>query len=133
MPVNLQLTRILVPTAGPVPARQNADYIMYLAQKLQAEVIVIHIRDFHEDRSPGEEALRIFEEAAKKYGVPCKTELLIGKVVDNIIDIAEKERVHLIVMGGSQDRIVANWIVTDVLAKTRIPVVIIPFGLETLI
>jgi len=25
---------------------------MYLAQKLQAEVIVIHIRDFHEDRSP---------------------------------------------------------------------------------
>ena len=132
MTVNMQLTRILVPTAGPVPAKMNADYIMNLARRLQAQVYAIHIRDIKEERESGLEALKIFEKTGSKWNVPVVTEMLVGKVVDNIIDIAERRKIDLIVMGGSQDRIVSDWIVTEVLKETRIPVVIIPFGLENL-
>ncbi len=132
MTVNVQLTRMLVPTAGKEPAKQNAKYIMQMAHKLQAEIIVIHIRDYHEERR-GEEAIKIFEDAAAGADVPLRSYLLVGDVVDNIVDITVKEKINLIVMGGSQDRIAANWIVTKVLEKTKIPVVIIPFGLENLI
>lgn len=132
MTINMKVTRILVPTAGPVPARMNADYIMNLAQHLQAEIYAIHIRDIEEVREDGVEALRIFEGAGKRWNVPVTVELMVGHIVDNITDVVEKQNIDLIVMGGSQDRLVADWLVTQVLQKTRVPVVIIPFGLDNM-
>ena len=37
--------KILVPTAGLGPAKKNSKYILEIAKKLGAEVIVIHITD----------------------------------------------------------------------------------------
>ena len=128
----MELAKILVPTAGPVPARMNADYIMNLAKRLSASVYVIHIRDLQEDREPGVQALEIFEEAGLRWNVPVKTELLVGDVVENIIEVAQRERVDFIVMGSSQDRIAANWIVAQVLRATKIPIFLIPFGIDEL-
>ena len=45
MQETINYLRILVPTAGPVPARDRADYIMKIAQRLHAEIDVLHIID----------------------------------------------------------------------------------------
>jgi len=40
--------KMLVPTAGPKPAQENANYILDMASKLKAEVAVLHILDIGE-------------------------------------------------------------------------------------
>lgn len=116
-----------MPTAGPVPAAENAYYILQIAKKLSADVVVLHILDLAEDDST-EEALKIFKELGPEMDVKVKTILKEGNVVPIIVDSAEDEKVNLIIMGASKGRIVAEWIVSQVLEKSNIPVVIIPYG-----
>jgi nucleotide-binding universal stress UspA family protein len=117
--------KILVPTSGIVPAKEKAEYILDLAKRLNSEVAVIHILDLGEDAG-GEEALQVFKDIGEKMGVNVTTHLKEGNVVPTIVDFAESENAGLIVMGASEGRIVAEWILTDVIDKTSIPVVIIP-------
>jgi nucleotide-binding universal stress UspA family protein len=126
------MIKILVPTAGPVPARENADYIMDIAEKLNAEIIAIHIADTGET-AEGKHALEIFGEVGTKRNIKTTTMLKRGEVVGTIAEVAEAEKVNLIVMGASSGRLVADWIVTDVRKKTKIPVVIIPYGFSELL
>ena len=119
--------KMLVPTAGPGPAAENANYILEIAKKFKADVTVLHILDLAES-SAGKEALTIFEELGAELGVKVKTILKEGNVVPIIVDTADDEKANLIVMGASKGRIVAEWIVTDVLEKSNVPIVIIPYG-----
>ena len=119
--------RILVPTAGPVPAAENANYILEIAQKLKADVTVLHILDLAETDA-GEEAFKIFQDLGEDLGVKVKTILKEGNVVPTIVDSADDEQANLIIMGATKGRIVAEWIVTQVLQKSNTPVVIIPYG-----
>jgi nucleotide-binding universal stress UspA family protein len=120
--------KLLVPTAGPIPAKERADYILSIAKNFGAEVLVLHIAEEGEDQTTGKEALMIFEDAGKRLEIPLTTHLKIGKVVKTLSEFAETESVDLIVMGASEGRIVAQWIVTDVIERSKIPVVIIPYG-----
>jgi nucleotide-binding universal stress UspA family protein len=119
--------KILVPTAGPVPAAENANYILEIAKKLSADVVVLHILDLAEDTST-EGALEIFKKLGAEMGLKVKTILKEGNVVPTIVDCADDEKVNLIIMGASRGRIIAEWIVTDVLQKSNVPIVIIPYG-----
>lgn len=119
--------KILVPTAGPVPAAEKANYILEIAKKLNADVTVLHILDLAETDT-GEKALKIFEDLGSELGVKVKTTLKEGNVVPIIVDTADDEKANLIIMGASEGRIIADWIVTQVLEKSNVPVVIIPYG-----
>jgi nucleotide-binding universal stress UspA family protein len=119
--------KILIPTAGPVPAAENANYIIEIAKKLSADLVVLHILDLAEDTST-EQALKIFKDLGNEMGIKVKTILKEGNVVPTIVDCSVDEKVNLIIMGASKGRIVAEWIVTDVLEKSNIPIVIIPYG-----
>jgi nucleotide-binding universal stress UspA family protein len=119
--------KILVPTAGPVPAAEKANYIMEIAKKLNAEVTVLHILDLAE-AIDGEKAMKIFEDLGTEFSVKVKTIMKEGNVVPSIVDTAEDEKANLIIMGASEGRIVADWIVTQVLEKSNVPVVIVPYG-----
>jgi nucleotide-binding universal stress UspA family protein len=130
---SLTFMRMLVPTAGPTPAAGNAEYIVRMAKRLRAEVIVIHILDKirqvdRGERAEGEKSLKIFATTCERLAVPFKTLLKEGDVVRTITEVADDEKVDLIVMGASEGRIVAQWIVADVLERTKVPVVIIPYG-----
>ena len=118
--------KVLVPTAGPVPAAENANYIMEIAKKLKADVVVLHILDLAEE-SQNDAALDIFEELGTEMGIDVKTILKEGNVVPIIVDCADDEKANLIIMGASKGRIVAEWIVTDVMEKSNVPIVIIPY------
>jgi nucleotide-binding universal stress UspA family protein len=122
--------KILVPTAGPGPAAENANYILEIAKKMKAEVVVLHILDLAE-KSEGNEALKIFKDLGDEMGVVVKTILKEGNVVPTIVDCADDESAKLIIMGASKGRIVAEWIVADVLEKSNVPIVIIPYGFNS--
>ena len=132
---NRRPLRVMAPTAGLIPARERASYIMKLANSIHAEVYAVHIIEDRHVAPPnaiddGKEALATFKTEGRKADVPVTTFLEEGKIVPTLISFAHKHDVHMIVMGTSEDNIIAEWIVSDFKAKTEIPVTIIPAGLE---
>ena len=119
--------KFLVPTAGTGPALTNAKYILTMAKKLKAEVIAIHILDPLQESRDGDEALKIFSKKGEELEVKVVTRTIEGNIVPTIVDTAINEKANLILMGGSSGALVADWIVTDVLAESNIPIVIIPY------
>ena len=119
--------KMLVPTAGPKPAKENADYILDMASKLKAEIAVLHILDVGEF-DEGRTALDIFEEASKRFAVKVETYMKEGKIVPTICEFARDIDADLIVMGASKGQIVADWIVRGVLQDAQKPLVIIPWA-----
>jgi len=129
--------RLMAPTAGLIPARERASYIMKLANNIQAEVFAVHIIEDRHVAPPnaledGKQALLTFKTEGRKAEVPVTTFMEEGKIVPTLINFAKKHDVHMIVMGTSEDNIVAEWIVSDFKEKTDIPVTIIPAGLENI-
>ena len=122
--------KILVPTAGPVPAREKADYIVNIAKGLGADLTVLHILKEGEQGEKVEEAFDLFAQAGQKAEVNVAKLSGKGDVVSSIIDWAEEESADLIIMGASPGKVVAKWISADVMTKTKIPVVVIPHELR---
>lgn len=120
---------ILVPTAGSVPAQSNAEYIVNVAKNLASTLLVIHITE-KKPTPDGKKALDIFQAAADKQGVPISTEVVKGNIVDKILDVATEKKADLIIMGASHGIVVHEWLATTILDKSKVPVVIIPYGLE---
>ena len=121
--------KLLVPTAGPLPAREKAEYISKLAYNLEADIIVLHIvKDRNEDA--GKEAFEIIEKQCGQDKVNVKSMIEHGEVIPTISKVATAEDVDLIVMGASEGRVVAKWMAADVLERSKVPVVIIPMGFE---
>ena len=118
--------KILVATAGPVPAKKKAEYIVNIAKRLSAELIVLHILREEQANAAGEQALEIFVQAGQEAHVNVARVLEKGDIVPTIIKFAEKEGAGLIIMGASEGKVVAEWVSADVMEKTKIPVVVIP-------
>ena len=123
---DFRFLKIMVPTSGPVPALQNAEYILNIAKKLHAEALIVHIRDKGEARE-GDLALDIFDKFSKQLGVKVQLKPAIGEVSQTIIEIAKFENVDLIIMGATEGRNVSTWIIDKIINKTDIPVVLIPW------
>jgi nucleotide-binding universal stress UspA family protein len=121
--------KLLVPTAGPVPAQEKAEYISKLACSLEAEMIVLHIVQ-NNNKEAGQEAFKIFENQCKKDNIKIKTIIKEGDVVPTISKVVDEENVDLIVMGASAGRVVAKWLVADIMERSKVPVVIVPMGFE---
>jgi len=117
--------KILVPSAGTEPAKENVRYIVDIAKKLGAEILALHIVA-PGDQTTEEEVFSVFTKEAQKSEVPVWKLLWKGEVVPTIINVAQKEGVDLIVMGASEGRVVADWVSSDVVGKSGVPVVVIP-------
>jgi nucleotide-binding universal stress UspA family protein len=118
--------KIMVTTSGAVPALENAEYILNIVKKLHAEALIVHIRDKGESRE-GDLALDIFDRISKEVDVRIRLKPAIGEVSQTIIEIAKFEDIDLIIMGATEGRNVATWIIDKIIKKTDIPVVIIPW------
>lgn len=118
--------KILVATAGPVPAKKRAEYIVNIAKRLGAGLIVLHILREEQANTEGEQALEIFVQAGQEAHVNVARVLKKGDIVPTIIKSAEKEGADLIIMGASEGKVVAEWVSAGVMEKTKIPVVVIP-------
>ena len=58
--------KVLAAIAGPISAKEKADYIVNIAKRLGAELIVLHVMKRENQGRKGEEALNYFYEAGKK-------------------------------------------------------------------
>ncbi|MBN1389995.1 MAG: universal stress protein [Candidatus Thermoplasmatota archaeon] len=118
--------KILVPTAGPEPAKANALRIVRIAKKFNAEIIVVNIRDQGEDWG-GDRALEIFSKVAKEEKVQNKVVPVVGEISSSIIEQARSNEADLIIMGATEGRGVASWVVDRIMMNTDAPVLILPW------
>lgn len=120
--------KILVPTAGPEPARINASRIVNIAKNFNAQLIVVHIRDQGEARGEGDQALDIFSKLAIMNGIEHKLVPAIGEISSTIIGQAKFHEVDLIIMGATEGRGVAGWIMDRIMSSVDVPVLILPWS-----
>jgi len=118
--------KILVPTSGPVPAQNNAAYIIQIARRLDADLMIVHIRDEGEARE-GDLALDIYDREARKVGMNVELKPAIGPLVKTLVNMVKWEEPNLVIMGATRGRIVAGWIVDTLMKETETPVVILPW------
>jgi nucleotide-binding universal stress UspA family protein len=130
--------KILVPTSGYLAAKERVDTIIDIASRLNAEIEVVHIRDpkvfvATTRESEGWEALKIFERKGREEGVKVISFYTSGDLVTSLVRFAGEHDVDLILMGSSSGRVIAEWIVSDLLKGCDIPVLILPQDFSELI
>lgn len=121
--------KLLIPTAGPEPARLNALRIIRIAKKFNASIVVVHIRDQGESRDDGDAALEIFSKISEEEGVEYKLVPAVGEISSTIIGQAKFHEADVIIMGATEGRGVAGWIVDRIMSNLDIPVLILPWTL----
>lgn len=124
--------KVLAAIAGPISAKEKANYIVNIAKRLGAELIALHVLKRENQAKRGEEALNFFSEAGLKAKVPVKKILKKADIVSAIIETAEEESANLIIMGADRGKVVAEWLSANVMRKTKIPAVVIPHELKKL-
>ena len=123
------MSTILVPTSGVVPAEGSAEYISRIAKSLGASIIVLHVHPNAEPTAAGHEAANVLSQAAKTAGIQVRTMFQQGSPVETIIATAREEQVSLVLMGVSQGALVQEWVSSNVLHESELPVVVIPHAL----
>lgn len=118
--------KIIIPSAGSVPDQRTVDYVIDIAKRLQAQLVVLRILSEKETEAEGEKSLRLFVENGKREKVPVNIILKSGDIAAVIIETAQEKSVDLIIMGVSRGEIVAEWMNAGAMEKTEIPVLLIP-------
>ena len=123
--------KILVPTAGSPPAKATAEYVSRIAKSLGAEILVLHVHADDEPSADGREAVSVLKRAAESEGIPVMTLVQKGHAVEAIIEVGRRENVGLVVMGISTGKVVDQWISSEALHKSELPVVVIPHAVTS--
>jgi len=118
--------KIIIPSAGPVPDQRTADYVINIAKRLNAQLIVLRILSEAETEAEGEQSLRLFVENGKTEKVPVNIILRRGDIASVIIETAIEKSVDLIILGVNRGEIVAEWMNAGAMERTDIPVLLIP-------
>lgn len=121
--------KILVATAGYVPAQEKARYVINLAKRAHGEIFALHILANPNDEEEGRRALDHFAALGQREGVPVYKMMKQSDLISTILDTAQELGADLIVMGASQGTVVSEWLSTEVLRRSEIPVVVIPYDI----
>lgn len=144
------IKNIIVPTDFSPTSRNAYRYAQMLAEELNAEITVLHIKEPQfpnseffipippiaalDDQSETE-MLKSFVEnedidTSDMVKTTVQSKIVVGKVMDEIIDYSKRDDVDLIVMGttGSQDFVskIIGTVSLDVANKAHCPVVLVP-------
>ncbi len=121
---------ILAPTSGSYAARYAAPYVMETARRMGALVAVLYIKTPGGSAIEGQRALRVYNEAAKRYDVDIKPIFKEGDVLDNILETVESEDASIVMMGSTEEtifgRLAKRSISQELLLHLSIPTMIIP-------
>ena len=130
--------KILVPTSGYLAAKERGDYIIDVAKRFDADVIVVHVRDpkyliATSKESEGWAALKIFEEKGKELGVSVESFFKSGDLVEVLKSFAVEKKVDMILVGASANRLIAEWVTFELMCDCDIPILVVPQDLSELI
>ena len=118
--------KIIVPCAGSVPDQRTADYVINIAKRLNAQLVVLRILSEKETEAEGEQSLHLFVENGKMEKVPINIAIRRGDIASAIIETAVEKSVDLIILGVSRGEIVAEWMNAGPMERKDIPVLLIP-------
>ena len=116
--------KIMVTTAGSVPAKKKADYLVTVASRVNAQLIVLHVVDSQDEYEDGQQALAIFQRQTATSKI--RPILRIGRLTDPIAKTAQEEEADLIILGLDERGDISSAISREILAKTDIPVLLVP-------
>jgi nucleotide-binding universal stress UspA family protein len=120
------VVNIIIPSAGSVADQRTVDYVIDIAKRLNAQLVVLRILSEKETEVEGEQSLGLFVENGKRKKVPVNINLRRGDIVSVIIETAQETSVDLIILGVSRGEIVAEWMNAGTMERTDIPVLLIP-------
>ena len=118
--------KIIVPSAGPAVDERTVGYVINIAKRLNAQLVVVRVLNEKEKEVDGEQSLSLFVEFGKRENVPVNIILRHGDIASAIIEIAQEKSVDLILLGVSHGEIVAEWMNAGAMERTDIPVLLIP-------
>jgi len=118
--------KIIVPTVGAEPGQRIVGYVVQIAKRLKAQLVILRILSEKEAEAEGEEILDLFIEDGKAQNVPVNGILSRGDITSVIIEVAEDKSADLIILGTSHGEIIAEWMNAKAMEKTDIPVLLIP-------
>jgi len=118
--------KIIIPSAGPVPDQRTADYVINIAKRLNAQLVVLRVLSEKETEAEGEQSLRLVVENCKREKVPVNILLTYGDIASAIIETAQEKSVNLIILGVSRGEIIAEWLNAKAMERTDIAVLLIP-------
>ena len=118
--------KIIVPSARPAVDRKTVGYVINIAKRLNAQLVVVRVLNEKEKEVDGERSLSLFVEFGKRENVPVNIILRHGDIATAIIEIAQEKSVDLILLGVSHGEIVAEWMNAGAMERTDIPVLLIP-------
>lgn len=130
MDMGIENSVVLAPTSSPYPARITAPYVMETAKRLGASVTALFINTPGSYLSEGKKALQIYNEIAKKAGVPIKLLYKQGDVLENILMVVEQEKASIVVMGSTEESLFHSLtrrsISRELLIHLNIPTMVVP-------
>ena len=118
--------KIVVPSAGPAVDQRTMGYVIDIAKRLNAQLVVVRVLTEKEKEADGERTLSLFVEIGNRENVPVNIILRHGDIAPAIIEIAQEKSVDLILLGVSHGEIVAEWMTAGAMEITDIPVLLIP-------
>jgi nucleotide-binding universal stress UspA family protein len=142
--VNSTITHILVPYDDSQYSTRAFVYALDLAKKYGAKISIIsimysspHASEIKHQTTVDDEKIKVMEksyrrlsDAAKKFGVPINTQMLMEtSIVDNIVSFVTVNKVNLIVMGtrgrGGSRRLMFGSIAMATSQKAPCPVMLV--------
>ncbi len=131
------MSRILIAVSSPWASDRVADPLVDMAQRLRAEVLVVHVsrpsggqmRD--QEQADGESAIRVLREKLEAGGVTVQTLLMFSDdIARAIINTSVERDVTMIVLGLTGKnvfaRLLAGNVPVELIKNSRVPVLLLP-------
>ena len=131
-------SRLLVAVSSPWASEKLADPIADLAKRLDAEVVVGHVAQLHDEdehesdaNQRGEETLKLLTEDLRKAGVNAEGVMLFSNDVPKaILSTAKARNCTMIVLGltgkGVLKRLIAGDVPGNIIRHADLPVLLCP-------
>ena len=131
------MSRILVAVSSPYAAERVVDTLGDLAQRLSAEVLVVHVSRpsagqlREQEQADGEAAIRFLREKLQERDLVVQDLLMFSDdIARAIINTAVERQITLIVLGLTGKnvfaRLLAGNVPVELIKNTKVPVLILP-------
>ena len=134
----MNTSRMLIAVSSPWASQKLASPIADLAQRLNAEVVIAHVAELHDEdehetdaHQRGEQTLQLLSEQLSEAGVTAESLMLFADDISKaILNTAKARHCTLIVLGltgkGVLKRLIAGDVPANIIRQADLPVLLCP-------
>ena len=131
------MSRILIAVSSPWAAQKVVEPVADLANRLAAEVLVVHVsrpsggQMREQEQQDGESSIALLRQALTDKGIVVQTLLMFSEdIARAILNVADERQVSLILLGLTGKnvfaRLLAGNVPVELIKNTKIPVLLLP-------